>query len=274
MTTPLATIADALIEFILSLLRDPAAAAQFAAEPEEMLSGAGLSNLCAADVRSVVPVVVDRPDVIQRPVLSQATPVYPAYSPSGQVYPAVQVPQVQQTATTAIEEITNVTNNFAIDARSTIIDQSVNQNIWAEGDVTQIFDQEANVATGDGAIAAGDNVLIDDSVTDITTGDVNVGNTDITNDITDSFNDSSTTVDVDVAVNPPADLAIAPDAANVFSPDPSVTEPAVTEPALDPIVDDLSLVDPGAATATTEYEDVGTVLYDPVGYDTDGLSDQ
>lgn len=68
MTTPLATIADALIEFILSLLRDPAAAAQFAAEPEETLAEAGLSGACAADVRAVVPVVVDRPDVVQRPV--------------------------------------------------------------------------------------------------------------------------------------------------------------------------------------------------------------
>lgn len=79
MTTPLATIADALIEFILSLLRDPAAAAQFAAEPEETLAEAGLSGACAADVRAVVPVVVDRPDVVQRPV--QATPVHPGYSP-------------------------------------------------------------------------------------------------------------------------------------------------------------------------------------------------
>ena len=41
MTTPLATIADALIEFILSLLRDPAAAEQVAADPDEALASAG-----------------------------------------------------------------------------------------------------------------------------------------------------------------------------------------------------------------------------------------
>ena len=53
MTTPLATIADALIEFILSLLRDPEAAAEFEQDPEGTLAANGLSDVCADDVRAV-----------------------------------------------------------------------------------------------------------------------------------------------------------------------------------------------------------------------------
>lgn len=64
MTTPMATIADALIEFILGLLGDPEAAAEFAEDPEGAFEAAGLGDICAADVRSVAPVVIDRPEVI------------------------------------------------------------------------------------------------------------------------------------------------------------------------------------------------------------------
>lgn len=175
MTTPLTTIADALIEFILSLLRDPAAQAEFDEDPEAMLARNGLSNVCADDVRAVAPVVVDRPDVHPLPPGPPAPPKPP-------------VPDV-------VREINTLTQNVTIDNRSTVIDQSVNQNIWADGDVTQIFDNEAVVASGDGAAAAGDDAEVDNSETDIETGDINVGNetTDVT--IEDSFNDQSTETD-------------------------------------------------------------------------------
>lgn len=263
MTTPLATIADALIEFILSLLRDPAVAAQFAAEPDETLAEAGLSGVCAADVRAVVPVVLDRPDVVQRPVATQAPPMHPTYQP--QVpghHPVPGHPQGPAHPPTVVEEITNVTNNFTVDARTTIIDQSVNQNIWANGDVTQIFDQEAIVAAGDGSVAAGGNVLIDESTTKITTGDVAIGNTDITAEITDSFNDDSTVIDVDVTVAPdePAPDLLPTDAlADAGTADAGTT------------VEVLDAADPVVVVAVSEYEDTGSVLYDPAAYDVDGL---
>ena len=66
MTTPLATIADALIEFILSLLRDPAAAAQFAAEPAETLAEAGLSAVRIDAASLVVRAEADTPDEAAR----------------------------------------------------------------------------------------------------------------------------------------------------------------------------------------------------------------
>ena len=59
MNTPVATIADALIAFILSLLRDPAAVEEFNSAPQAMLASNGLEGACAADVKAVAPVIID-----------------------------------------------------------------------------------------------------------------------------------------------------------------------------------------------------------------------
>jgi len=177
MSTPLTTVVDALIEFILSLLRDPDALAEFEADPVETLSRKGLGDVCAEDVRAVAPVVVDRPDVVPKA-------------------PVVPTPPTPPGPPDPVTEISRIVNTFVtVDNRATIIDQSVNQNIWAEGDVTQVFDQSAIVASGDGAAAAGDDAVVDSSDTDITVGDVSIGNTDTTTTTTDSNNDNSTTTD-------------------------------------------------------------------------------
>lgn len=166
MSTPVATVADALIAFILSLLRDPAAVEEFDAAPKAMLANNGLEDACAADVQAVKPIIVDNPTVVMKPVGPPPPP---------------EPDQV-------VREIKQIVHQFAtIDNRTTIIDQSTNQNIWTNGgDVTQIFDQEAVVASGDGSVAAGDDATIVDSEVDVTVGDVSVGNT--TND--GSFNNT------------------------------------------------------------------------------------
>src|SRR6478735_10020386 len=156
MTTPLATIADALIEFILSLLGDPAAAAEFEEDPQGTLARNGLSDACVEDVRAVAPVIVDHPHVSPKPPMPPAPPKPPSVE----------------------NEIYNITNSFAIDNRATIVDQSVNQNIWADGDVNQIFDQEAIVNSGDNGAAAGDDAEVDNSNDTTTVGDVSIGNED------------------------------------------------------------------------------------------------
>lgn len=179
MTTPLATIADALIEFILSLLNDPDAAAEYDANPEAALASAGLAECTAEDVRAVAPIIVDRPDVHPNP-----HPNPPGPGPK---------PPVEK-------EIWNIANNFHIDNRATIVDQSVNQNIWANGDVNQIFDQEAVIASGDQATAAGEDASVDNSETDVSVGDVSIGNEETNVDITDSFDDESTNTETDVVV--------------------------------------------------------------------------
>lgn len=161
MTSPIETIADALIAFILSLLRDPDAADGFAAAPQAMLTENGLDDVCLADIAAVRPVIVDHPAVIPNPGPDPSPPPPDPASPTSVVDHIVRM--VQQYTT--------------VDARTTIFDQSVSQSIWTEGgDVTQVFDQEAVVASGDGAIAAGDDVAVVDSDVDVSMGDVSVGN--------------------------------------------------------------------------------------------------
>jgi hypothetical protein len=175
MSVTLATVADALIEFILSLLRDPEAALEFDEDPDAALAARGLSNVSALDVCSVAPVIADRTGVV---AASTATPA-PAPRPAPEPDP---VDPVVREIKTIMDSLTYVDNH------NTIVDQSVNQNIWANGDVTQHFDQEAIVASGEDSIAAGDDVTQEtdlDNSTDITAGDdvlVDSENTETTND--------------------------------------------------------------------------------------------
>lgn len=261
MSTPVATVADALIAFILSLLRDPAELEEFDAAPKAMLANNGLEDACLADVQAVKPVIVDHPSVIVKPVIPPPPP-----SPPDEV----------------IREIRNIVNQFTtIDARSTIVDQSTNQNIWTNGgDVTQIFDQEAVVASGDGSIAAGDDATAIDSDVDVTIGDVSVGNT--TNDGSfnntggavaetdpalvstgedDASSDAAETVGdavegaVDTALDTAADATQG--AVETPAPSPEPAPVAVSEPAPDPLATDLT-----SSTESYESDDAGMVVED------------
>ncbi|GGD74862.1 hypothetical protein GCM10007269_17380 [Microbacterium murale] len=234
MTTPVETIADALIAFILSLLHDPDAAADFAADPDAALEGNNLRSACMADVAAVRPVIVDRPDVVAR---TQPDPTPPP-SPN--------------TPTEVTNEILRIVQQFTttIDARSTMVDNSVNQNIWAGGDVTQIFDQEAIIASGDGSVAAGDDGSLDNSDLDVTVGDVTVGN--------DTYDGSFNGADVDVATP-------VPDAA---TPVPDATTPAPAAPS------DVAAPEPAAPVDVAEPADVldSDMAASDDSYDSDAAS--
>ena len=254
MSTPVATVADALISFILSLLRDPAAVEEFDAAPKAALASKGLQDACAADVQAVKPVIVDNPTVVVKPVGPPPPP---------------DPPHTDE----VVKEIKQIINQFAtIDNRTTIVDQSTNQNIWTEGgDVTQIFDQEAVIASGDGSVAAGDDATVVDSDVDVTIGDVAIGNT--TND--GSFNNTGVDPDADeeedvagdpaVAVDPADAAAIAGDAVETAvdqtldataTVQEVVQEPVAEAPAEDPLASDLTAAD------TYESEDAGTAVVD------------
>jgi hypothetical protein len=211
MSTPVATIADALIAFILNLLRDPDAVEEFNAAPTQVMAAKGLADACAADVQAVKPVIVDHPNV---------TPLPPG--PPNPPEPPDEV----------IKEITRIINQFTtIDNRTTLVDQSTNQNIWTDGgDVTQIFDQEAVIASGDDSMAAGDDVTSVDSDVDVTIGDIAIGNTDT--DIEGSFNDTNTNTEGDGE----ADAPMA-----------AVADAAATDPAADPVADALAADPTGVA---------------------------
>lgn len=157
MSVTMGTIADALIEFILSLLRDPEAAAEFDKDPDAALASRGLSSVSAADVCGVAPIIADRSGVV------------PAPAPAAKPVPVEPNP--------VIREIKEVTNSLTyVNNQNTVVDQSVNQNIWAGGDVNQIFDNEAVVSTGDGSVAAGGDV-------DVSTDVDNSTNIDAGNDV-------------------------------------------------------------------------------------------
>ncbi|MBX5489447.1 MAG: Rv0340 family protein [Mycolicibacterium hassiacum] len=52
-------MANELLDFVMSLVRDPEAAARFAADPDQALVDANLTNVTVADVNNLIPVVAD-----------------------------------------------------------------------------------------------------------------------------------------------------------------------------------------------------------------------
>jgi len=240
MSTPVATIADALMEFILSLLRDPAAVAELDAEPEAVLARNGLSDVCVEDVRAVTPVIVERADVTP-------TPYVPPYKPGPPTPP------------TPAKEIVNVANHFKIENRPTIIDQSVNQNIWAKGDVLQVFDQEAVVASGEHSVAAGDDAGVDNSTDETTIGDVTIGEDGefIFEDETDLFDDEVLPTADESTVAPldaPVDAALAPLEEAPAEEAPAEEAPAEEAPVAEAPVEEAPAVVVEEATVETATE--------------------
>jgi hypothetical protein len=226
------SITQLLLDFLLNLLKDPKAAAEFSEDPQGVLEAHGLGDICQEDVDAVVPVVLDF-----APISAIGDRVYEtggnvtkggdAYTNTGNSGGGsgggngggghhgggdVLPPPVAQ--------LHHVVNNYTYtttDDRDTIVDQSVNQNIWALGDVNQWFDNDANVASGDYAVAAGDDAWVDNSEDNSTNvsldaeGDINIGNTDV--DVEDSFNDNS-----DHSVDNSTDNSIDVDITDSFNP--------------------------------------------------------
>jgi hypothetical protein len=247
MTTPIETVADALIAFILSLLRDPAALEEFNDDPETAMAARGVQGACAADVKSVAPIIVDDPSVAARPSVNVRETADPRpFTPPGN-------------DSEVVREISRIINQFTtIDARSTVVDMSTNQNIWTDGgDVTQIFDQEAVVASGDNSIGAGGDVTVDTSDTTVSVGDVSIGNTtntDSNNTTTtgtpvDTSDDAAVDEEADAAASVPADLAEvdgleeAADAVDTAIDTATAAAPAAAEPVADeaaPLMTDMT----------------------------------
>jgi hypothetical protein len=185
---------QSLLDFILNLLRDSNAKAAFVANPDQALADAGLSDVCSEDVSDAMSYVSEYHPVSfvgnreynlgNTNVSQHAT----SYGPDHSYGPDPHASAVHQ-----LEYIT--TNYSYTDSHDTVIDKSVNQNIWNEGTLAQRFDDHSVTAT-DHSVAAGrdlngpvangnDNVL----------GDGNsVGNTSYRDDhsddhsVRDSFN--------------------------------------------------------------------------------------
>jgi hypothetical protein len=192
-------ITSELLQFLMNLFGDRQAAQEFLDNPEEALENAGLGDVCSADLDAVMPVVLDFAPIAVKSSFDREFNTGGNSSLAGTgaaAAPGHHAPAPQhEDHAHAVQQLHHVVNNYSYtsttDDRDTITDQSVNQNIWADGDVTQLFDNDAVVASGDGAIAAGDDVEVDeseDNSTNITVGDIE-----------DSFNeDNDTRIDVDI----------------------------------------------------------------------------
>jgi hypothetical protein len=177
-----------LLELLLNLLRDPSAIAAFREDPEGYLASCG--NVSPDDIREALVLLQDNQDAdFSRDHNTggnhiQVSPPPPAPKPD---------PGESDHEAAARYLNTYITNNY-IDDRDTTIDNSVNQQIdTGGGDFDQNIDIDSTVASGDGAVAAGDD--IEDST--ITTGDGNtVGDGNVTGD-NNTVGDGNTDVNVD-----------------------------------------------------------------------------
>src|SRR6478672_1905986 len=236
------TLANDLVQFLMQLFGNREAIQEFLDDPERALQEHGLANVCSADVDAAMPVVLDYAPITLDAlsfVRGNAGSMWPGSAAVSATHagnaPAIHAGGMaagyggatydQADHAHAVQQLQNVVNHFSyttqttmLDDRDTITDQSVSQNIWAHGDVEQWFDNHAAVASGDRAVAAGDDAAVRDShnvrdsyTTDHSTdnstdnsvhagGDVSIGtgetdisgsfNTDLGLDVDDSFNDS------------------------------------------------------------------------------------
>ncbi|MFP5311770.1 MAG: IniB N-terminal domain-containing protein [Actinomycetes bacterium] len=243
------TLANDLVQFLMHLFGNREAIQEFLADPERALEQHGLGNVCSADVDAAMPVVLDyAPITVNASSLERANNTGgntawagPGTAPASQAVNAPLVPAGghppghggtdydHEDHAHAVQQLHHVVNHFSyttnttlIDDRDTITDQSVNQNIWAHGDVEQWFDNDSVVASGDRAVSAGDdagvrdaNNVTDSYNTDHSTdnstdnsvhagGDASIGNTDTR--VSDSFN-TDVALDMDESFNDNSDYS-------------------------------------------------------------------
>ncbi len=187
------TTSTTLIEFLLNLMRDPAAQTAFQDDPQGYLASCGVGDISPADVHDALVLLEDNQDAdFSRDYNTGGNTVHVVPPPLAP-HPAPGVSEHQS----AIQYLnTYITNNY-IDDRDTITDNSVNQQVdTGGGDFDQDIDIDSVVASGDGSVAAGGD--IDGST--ITTGDGNtVGDGNVRGDgnIVGDDNDGNLTGDGD-----------------------------------------------------------------------------
>lgn len=149
---------SSLIEFLMNLLRDEEAQAEFERDPHGMLARHGLDGLCGQDVRDVAPLVADHENV---------------HVKSGG--------QVHSGGDDAVSEINYIKQNYEVNA--TVNDNDVYNFSYVDDrdTVVNIDDRDTTVINAEG------DVTIEDSFNSET--DVEV------NQVHDSFNEDNDGVD-------------------------------------------------------------------------------
>jgi hypothetical protein len=163
------TVSTSLYELILRLLRDPEALEDFKDDPDAYLASCG--DFSSDDVKDAIELIRDHDDGDSnngRDTVHIAPPSDPPAPRDGESEHEAAVRYLN----------TYVTNNY-VDDRDTIVDNSINQQIDTDGgDFDQDIDIDSTVASGDGAVAAGDDINAP-----VTTGDGNqVGEGNVSGD--------------------------------------------------------------------------------------------
>ncbi|MGH3771031.1 MAG: IniB N-terminal domain-containing protein, partial [Pseudonocardiaceae bacterium] len=185
---------QSLLDFILNLLRDDNAKTAFVADPQRALADAGLSEVCSEDVSDAMSYVAeyhpvtfvgDRDYNLGNTTISQHATgdrPDPHYGPDHHYAPDPHVAPVQQ--------LEYITKNYSYtDSHDTVIDKSVNQNIWNHGTLAQRFDDHSVTATDHSVAAGGDLTGPVANGNDNIVGDGNsVGNTSYDHSVRGSFN--------------------------------------------------------------------------------------
>ncbi len=181
---------QSLLDFILNLLRNDDAKTAFVADPQKALADAGLSEVCSEDVSDAMSYVAeyhpvtfvgDRDYNVGNTNTSQhATGDGPDHHHGPDPYAA------------PVQQLEYITKNYSYtDSHNTVIDKSVNQNIWNEGTLAQSFDDHSVTATDHSVAAGGDLTGQVANGNGNVVGDGNsVGNTSYLNDhsVRGSFN--------------------------------------------------------------------------------------
>ncbi len=151
------TASTSLIDMILNLLRNPSELAAFQQNPTAYLDACGAGDVTPADIHDALVLADDEPQSHHHIQLPPAPPA-PHPAPGESDHEA------------AVRYLnTYVTNNY-VDDRDTTVDNSINQQVHTGGgDFDQDIDVHSVTASGDGAVAAGDDIR--DST--ITTGNDN-----------------------------------------------------------------------------------------------------
>jgi hypothetical protein len=158
------TIVSTLLDFILDLLRDPEAAAEFEADPEGTLAAAGLGDVCSADLEELLPMLAD-----YAPVAGGVGGWYPGdsdgdsgngsddddeggYTPGGQH-------GGEGGELDIVAKLKFIQQNFSYE-ETTITHIDASHAVWAGGDVTQLFGDDNVVAT-EGSLALGEDAELE-----------------------------------------------------------------------------------------------------------------
>jgi len=217
---------DSFTQWLGGLFGDEERLEEFHNDSEGVLSNAGFGNVNAVDVQQAMARLAETNQgnqsftsqggyadfsgsgVVNLPPPPPAYEAYEASGDGGGIAGAIE-------SINHYTSVTNVTNQSyedndttTINDQDTNIDNSVNQEITAFGDVTQDFDND--VVTGDRAVAAGDgsqvntgdgSVQVGGNVTDATIATGDVGGS-VTGDVSDSVvgNDNQV-IDVDGPAN-------------------------------------------------------------------------